>query len=59
VCVCVYVMLVEIFWSMGVEKKSPDTFHWGKFRPRHLYTHRPYLDLDFRICNWKMENRMT
>ena len=31
-----------------VEKKnSGHTFH-GEFRPGHLHTHRPYLDLDFR-----------
>ena len=42
-------MLVEIFWRNGVvEKKTPDTFFHGGFRPGHLYTHRPDLDLDFR-----------
>ena len=43
------VMLVEIFWRMGVEKnKSPDTFHRGEVPTKTPYTHRPYLDLDFR-----------
>ena len=42
-------MLVEIFWRNGVvEKKTPDTFFHGGFRPGHIYTHRPDLDLDFR-----------
>ena len=31
-----------------VEKKTPDTFFHGGFRPGHIYTHRPDLDLDFR-----------
>ena len=42
------VVLVEIFWRNGVEKKkTPDTFHRGS-SDQDTYTHRPYLDLDFR-----------
>ena len=52
-------MLVGIFWRNGVgEKKTPDTFFHGGFRPGQIYTHRPDLDLDFInfvIGNWEIE----
>ena len=52
------VMLVEIVWRNGLEKKKPGhTFHGG-FRPGHIYTHRPVLRLrlyNFVIGKWKIE----
>ncbi len=37
------------FMENGGGEKSPDTLSTGgEFQPGHLYTHRPYLDLDFR-----------
>ena len=42
-------MLVENLWRMGVEKKKLRTLFPRVSFDQDTYTHRPYLDLDFRI----------